>query len=841
MPSPEDHSNTKTEDETTAFQKKRSRRVSFAENTFVHIFHRDDEEQLPNSPLQDLGFAEKDTDSKHFSDDDDDADDEFGPSRPFFRVAASPSSAGSTISATSNDEDNFFGPVSTNFIRRDLLDSAGSDDNYDQTLDSTAFSMHFQSLARSDSFAEKTPTLNSVPSDTRNHMQLTLVNKLDSRPVSAGSPSNDMSLVETYHDKYDYGNLLPVLDPLSAEDQNEKGSDFMDFSYNQDNRRLGVMNHEEHNKDVSVKHNEILVVADNGSKPLLTEASKPPTPNHTNMAHHLNGVTEKENSSPSVGLISHLISTPNHMLLNGVGLFRSPGTVTPSNNQTSFIQRASVSSLQKSMSKLRSLEASPFSTTLIAKLEDSNYRSLVGLSKMTHLGTLLEKEGAPTNMNNDKTITHEGRESSSPLNVAGSNIEEMMHDSDVHNNSGTRGDLTNLSKDIQHDNIQPVLKESDISLGQLNASIVLNGRMDEKTCLKNLADQLNNEKVDSLLAENVRSDVSSAERKRKAEHETTGKIAKIKQCSISDLEVPNASEISNSGPNLEHLAQIHTTFFKETKLLPHSVDKMNLHAIDRMIDILGQLQRSETYQLLSSEYQSKDKRAAEIKLVLCKFVYEQAKLQLMHVKREMLLKNIQSLASGIQEVETLKLNHPLDVRAIHQQPLSDNIMDTQMYRVDNDKVTSLMQESEDINRRISNLTKSLHISCKIKGELNPADTIAFANNHLLKKARCQIIRKDMQLWTIDDLKNSKDHHDVVLNYIDLLSQRIMVTAGPCYSVSNTLNQRNIQKNFKDMDASTAFEFVFDALLLQKHVSANLAHETQVSILTRICKFQSTFF
>ncbi|XP_076900328.1 uncharacterized protein LOC143554466 [Bidens hawaiensis] len=483
------------------------------------------------------------------------------------------------------------------------------------------------------------------------------------------------------------------------------------------------------------------------------------------MAHQFNGVIEKENSSPSVGLISHLTGTPNHMLLNGVGLFKSPGTVTPSNNQTRVIQRASVSSLQKSMSKLRSLEASPFSTALIAKLEDSNSRSLFGLSKM---GTLLEKEGTPTQMDNNKTITHEGRENSSPLNVAGSSIEEMMQDSDVHNNSGTKEDLTNLSKDIQHDNIKSVLKESDISMGQMNASLVLNGKMDEKSCHKNLADQLNNEKDDSLIAENVRSDVSPAERKRKAEHETTDKIAKIKKCSNSDLEVPNASETSSSGPNLEHLAQVWLPtanfccycsliisvyltlcyadsyrFFKDTKLLPHSVDKMNLHAIDRMIDILGQLQRSETYQLLSSEYQSKDKRAAEIKLVLCKFVYEQAQLQLMHVKRERLLKNMQSLASGIQEAEALKLNHPLDVQVIHQQPLSDKIMETQECRTDN-KVTSMMQESEDINRRISNLTKSLHISCKIK-DLNPADTIAFANNCLTKKARCQIIRKGMQV------------------------------------------------------------------------------------------------
>ncbi|KAI7752311.1 hypothetical protein M8C21_015057 [Ambrosia artemisiifolia] len=900
-------------------------------------------------------------------------------------------------------------------------------------MDSSAFSMHFQSLARSDSedmktstrvhlsFEEKTPTPSSVPSDTRNYMQLTLVNKRDSDPdvsisnTSTGSPSNDMSLVGQYHDKYDYGKLLPVLDPLLAEEdqndlqvvshisvlkspikdgkQNENGSDVMDFSYNNDNKWQEFISHEDH-EEVSDKRDE-MTVADDGYKPLLTrqnefgvlsntsdtQASKPLTPNqsirgaltvktnhpvkdafgissglellatnqgtpsnYVNMPHQLNNVKEKENKSPSAGSITHLTNTPNYKLLNGVGLFKSPGTVTPLNNQTTLTRRASVSSLQKSISKLRILEASPFSAALNAKLEDSTSRSLVGLSKMTPLGNLSEKDGATTNMDDNKTITYEGcfadvasqvvpssagtcsgehmqqnllkaadtksghedientnispqtynssikklkkastarfrispygdvkqpsqhdeslkfgsghvvglaiasdamdsmgikgRESSSPLNGAGSSLEEMLYDKkDVHNNSETNGDL---SKDIQHDN--SVLREYDISMGQINTSLVLNGKMDEKSCHKNLADQfgirpcmLNNDNIDSFHAENIHSDVSSAERKRKAEHEAAEKIAKVKLCSDSDLELPSDCEMSSMGPNLEHLAKIHTRFFKETKLLSHSVDKMNLHAIDHMVDILGQLQRSKTYQLLSNDMQSKDKRAAEIRLILCKFVHEQAKLQLMHVKRERLMKNVQSLASGIQESETLKLNHSqqnsLDVQIINHQPLPDNSMDIQECQVDDDTVTSMRQAGKEIDNKISNLTKSFHTMCKMKGEPKNADTIAFANNYLMKKARSQIIRKDLQLWVLDDLKNSKDHHDVVLNYLDLLSQRLTVTAGlvPCSSISNILNQRNIEKNFKDIDASTAFGFVFDAGLLQKHVSAtSLAQATQIT-------------
>ncbi|KAI7728399.1 hypothetical protein M8C21_014143 [Ambrosia artemisiifolia] len=1039
---PEDQSNTKTEEETTAFHKKRSRRVSFAENTSVHFFNRDEDLETPPDPEPPTPPSERDSDNEE---DDDDMDDNgSGPKFPFIRVVGSPSSGGSTASATSNDEDNFFGPVSTSFIRRDFLDSASPDDNHDQTMDSTAFSMHFHSFARSDSedlrsstrvplsFEEKTPTSSSIPSGTRNTMQLTLVNKPSTQPdvstskLSSGSQSNDMSLVGEYHDKYDYGKLSSAMDPLLAEDhtnlhsvshisvlksptkagkQNGNGPDLMDISYGQDNNIKGITSDGGHKEVVSVKQNE-MGVADDGSKLLPnkqiafsvlshtfdTQASKLLSPkqsirgtltvttnepvkdafgtnsrleflatsqrtpsNHMNMVHRSNDVVEKENESPLVGSITHLTDRPSHMLLNGAGLFKSPATVTPSNNPASFVQRASDLSLQKSISKLGILEASPFCAALSAKLEDSNPRSLAGISKMTPLGNLLDKEGASANLDGTKTETpknlvpkescaevasqlvlpsentrsgehmHQtvvrspgykddenkivspqtfntsskklkkatpaklgvnpnrdeeqpiqhseslesatghvgalatasdgmgkGRGNSTPVNVAGSNIEEMVQDKgdslfDVHNNSETRGNLANLSNNIEHEKLQPVLRGSDISIGRMKAFLSVNGGINEKSSHKNLADQfgsspsnkepysvLHSENNDTFHEENVLSEVSSAERKRKAEHVTTDKIAKIQKSSNSGLELPSDNGMQSTGPNLEHLTEIHTRFFKETNLLSHSVDKMNLHAIDRMVDVLGQLQRLKTYELLSNEIRSQDKKAAETKLILCKFVHEQAKLQLMHVKRERLLKNVNSLASGIRESETLKLNssqNSLDVQVIHQQSLPDNSKDIQECQVDKDKMTSMTQAIKDTDKRISNLTKSFHISCKMKGEPNIADTVAYANTYLMKRAHCQIIRKDLQLWVIDNLKSGKDHQDVVINYLDLIFQRFTITAGvvPRISISITLNQMNIHKNFKDVEASTALGFVFDTGLVQKHVTAtSMAHETQMT-------------
>lgn len=103
-------------------------------------------------------------------------------------------------------------------------------------MDSTAFSMNFRSLAKSDSggdlltstgihlsFEEKTPTQDSAPSNQGNSMVLTVAkrpNSLSSMKIAKSrnsGDSNDMSLVGENSHRYDYGRLSPGLDKLLAE------------------------------------------------------------------------------------------------------------------------------------------------------------------------------------------------------------------------------------------------------------------------------------------------------------------------------------------------------------------------------------------------------------------------------------------------------------------------------------------------------------------------------------------------------------------------------------------------------------------------------------------------
>lgn len=113
-----------------------------------------------------------------------------------------------------------------------MSDSAASDDNHDVTMDSTAFSMHYRSLAMSESgidlktptggklfFEEKTPTTSNKGSSMVFTLGKRLIPKstLPSTEASANQSSNDMSLVGENPNKYDYEKLSPGLDALLAE------------------------------------------------------------------------------------------------------------------------------------------------------------------------------------------------------------------------------------------------------------------------------------------------------------------------------------------------------------------------------------------------------------------------------------------------------------------------------------------------------------------------------------------------------------------------------------------------------------------------------------------------
>lgn len=262
--------NTETgEEETLALQRKRSRRVSFAEITSVHVFDRDEDYETPPDaaaaaadppsslrPLKNgsLGFrgdvADSDDSRDEYSqnEDDDDGEDD---GKPFFRPVHSPSPRSNFGSASSDDglaQDDFFGPVSASFIRHGQLSaSATSDENHDITLDSTAFTMHLCSLQRTDDAGdsgmstgvhlaseEKTPTQNTTHADgssmalTGANKKISLLSVSDDKVIGSGD-SNDMSLVGENAHRFDFGSLSPELHAVLAEGSSEDLGTFCTF------------------------------------------------------------------------------------------------------------------------------------------------------------------------------------------------------------------------------------------------------------------------------------------------------------------------------------------------------------------------------------------------------------------------------------------------------------------------------------------------------------------------------------------------------------------------------------------------------------------------------------
>ncbi|XP_028222506.1 uncharacterized protein LOC114403623 isoform X3 [Glycine soja] len=119
-----------------------------------------------------------------------------------------------------DDDDDFGGPVSAHFVRPDRLSDSGVLE--DITMDSMAFSLHYQSLAGSDSGDIKTRQFVRLgtPSSQGSYMELTEATKRPAEVVldanSAGKDSNDMSIEVDHQMSFGYDIPSPAFDAAAA-------------------------------------------------------------------------------------------------------------------------------------------------------------------------------------------------------------------------------------------------------------------------------------------------------------------------------------------------------------------------------------------------------------------------------------------------------------------------------------------------------------------------------------------------------------------------------------------------------------------------------------------------
>ncbi|XP_047334422.1 uncharacterized protein LOC124938093 isoform X2 [Impatiens glandulifera] len=390
--------------------------------------------------------------------------------------------------------------------------------------------------------------------------------------------------------------------------------------------------------------------------------------------------------------------------------------------------------------------------------------------------------------------------------------------------------------------------------------------------LKKISKMTNNESVPSLglLPANHGQDANlfenSVERKRRRDDiisskndsldelvqiQSSSKLRKVAGNSETLVERPeeNTSEMftGQERTKLEHWDDVFSKFVADKKQLVSPLhDKASLQNVDQLLDLLVQQQRLKQYEFLRMEILPKklhnldnhqQKRVAEARMLLNRIAHQHTELQLMSMKREMLLKKVQLVNGYSREVQMLKSSYqssssvpctrgpPIDKCNDHSANSENN------HEVSSDKVNAMKQILEASSSKIFNLTKFFHTAFKIKGEPTSIETTALVNDLLKRRVRCRFLSQNLKLWEVADIESRTPHHNAVLNYHNIIAQRFTIDFGSVTNIvlSNQLNEKTILKNFPNMNAVVAFAFVLNTHASQKNVGhRSLSQEIQIT-------------
>ncbi|XP_004502105.1 uncharacterized protein [Cicer arietinum] len=284
------------------------------------------------------------------------------------------------------------------------------------------------------------------------------------------------------------------------------------------------------------------------------------------------------------------------------------------------------------------------------------------------------------------------------------------------------------------------------------------------------------------------------------------------------------------------------------QLLSPSFDKLNLNLIGRLEDILVRLQKVNKWDVLSSEIHSqkklpdplnipKHKRAVEMRMLLFNIAYERAKLQLMNVKRERLLKKVQQLSSGLQETQMMKnfmpcsaKSGPVDIQADDSHSNTRFLNSQGECQVSCNKVMEMRQELESLDQKAKSLSEFFYNYYKMEGDQSCTNIVKSVPDYLEKRMSYKLVFQNLKLWDIEDFERKDDYHIIILNYCGYIIQRFTVNAGlSSITLSTSLNDVNIGKTYPNMDAFSAFVFALTQHTTSKCAGRiSMAHETQIT-------------
>ncbi|KAG7578709.1 hypothetical protein ISN45_Aa03g028820 [Arabidopsis thaliana x Arabidopsis arenosa] len=282
---------------------------------------------------------------------------------------------------------------------------------------------------------------------------------------------------------------------------------------------------------------------------------------------------------------------------------------------------------------------------------------------------------------------------------------------------------------------------------------------------------------------------------------------------------------------------------KINQMLAPLADKLNSRLICKLEDILTHMKKVHLCEMLCLQIQSqkvcddlrgaKTKRHAESRSLLCKLAYEKAKLELLHLKKEILMKKFQAVSTGVQTSETLRLNcaNFLRQRGFCSTGLLNPVQAQEV--IITGKRAEITQEIKELDSKIKNLIQCFTTSDTMTGEPAYADTIMIAEDTLKKRMSCRSIRQDILVWKVDSLGEWNDCQSIVLNYSGVFNQRLTLKPGhpSCVLVSNSLSDTFV-KHFPETNVSIPFNSLFNAEDSRKYIGGSniLLEITQKTIL-----------
>ncbi|KAG2607132.1 hypothetical protein PVAP13_4NG199100 [Panicum virgatum] len=823
-----------TEDE--KLTRRRSRRVSFADTTAVHVFDRDEDFETPPEEREPGSASPSPARSSAEREDVDDTE-EFHRPPVIFLPDIESSSPGSTAgSIASADDDNFFGPVSTSFIQTGRPSDSGisEDDNHDITMDSTMFSMHFRNIDPPDDCTANSAASLMTPNVESKGPLKELTVSDPGRTLS--SDRTDMSLLTGNPRSYDYGKLPPTLNSMmqkvnggqqtefpkagiadvtpdcvltlpSSEEENREGnlcigngtssgelssdntiaehismSDDHENSQNCNYDRMvvdpGVNNTVEAPAKLSSVHKSSVNNGDLQSHLLHQSLLKDQSPGTNNTTD----ASQLSNAAPAILLMDAEQLHQQNKVMDTETILDTPRNV----GQQLQVLQGSISSLRSKRQKI--FTGTPLSNSKVASEEACSLGSefvehgkrISALKNV--LKTRLQESPAACRL-----PLVEKNELGHQANDMVRNTEDHDSTLSVSSNSVPRHQLKKTDESFilgtPKEGLNEATRVQDTSRHVLTLdsqpSHECNPLLDLDVGRKRAATE--NGHAQQECPEEIAKAARSPKKSRKV-------LSCVSQSSLMIEEKQNGALGNGQLVNVDWDKALCTISNATEQVLSASIIKLNLQQLDMLSGRLDEIHVARKYKRLATAVRIKDfcgdkqKRIEEARSLHEKLFYEKAKLQINKMKLAKLQNEAQLYQDGIQECRFLKS------KILGAEQMKDACLPA---------ATSINASDRQVE---------LAILTEKQLELNNIQ------QKLKMRNQCHFIHRQAGLPEVTDFVKRDNKRELILNYHNLLFQRIIINISDKSSifVNNSLNGTKIGQTFPNLDASVAFNFVFKA-------------------------------